>query len=144
MKIYLSGASHETERAMIRGFRDKLLAAGHTLTHDWIPSVDHYAAIGKTDRDLTAEERHRFALSDVKGVLEADVVWLLVPKEPKSSIGCWVELGVVLALREIQPTVYRPPVIVSGNCRASIFCDLASELYETHELALDALMGAAR
>ena len=153
MKVYVAGAwveQHERARPMIAELR----AAGIEITHDWTRAegeVIRNAAGGvvQSDADLDVEDRKRHALEDLRGVLAADVVWLLAPND-KGACGAWVELGAALALRgawdpnPARAASYTPRIIVSGpKARRSIFTELA-ETYDTDEAAFAVIVAADR
>jgi hypothetical protein len=81
------------------------------------------------DSALTAEKRRAFAFADLRGVLDADVVWLLAADDT-NACGSWVELGVAIAARqfrpqkEMVPPVCFPYIVVSGpQWRRTIFTE---------------------
>jgi len=122
MKIYLTGASKELE--LCESFRDRLRAAGHVITHDWMREI---RCCPVSDHDLSHESRVQYALDDMRGVMAADITWILIPEN--TSAGCWVEMGIALGVGGC--------VVVSGNWRKCIFADLAVYRFTTHESALE-------
>ena len=126
MKIYLAGAS--SDLAACEHWRDKLIAAGHVITHDWVSDVQAAIACGLRDHDHPPEERRAFALKDLRGVADADLVWIL--SSDGNSIGRWVELGFALAAAR--------PLIGSGPWR-TIFQDVIDPRFQfgAHEEAWD-------
>jgi len=126
LRIYIAGASKEMD--LISSYMRKVESLGHTISLDWTVPIRENIALGKTDADLTKEDRKRHANADMFAVGDADLVWLLVPAEPKSSLGCWIEFGLAVA--------FGCHVIVSGP-NASIFCELADHLFATHDEALE-------
>lgn len=92
------------------------------------------------DAALTDEARRKYALADLQGVLDADVVWLLAAND-KGACGSWVELGAALAARQVRKTggVWQegPAIVVSGpKNKRTIFTELADRLFESDEEAL--------
>jgi hypothetical protein len=131
--IYLAGASKELDRC--ETLRDRLTAAGHRVTRNWMADVR--ANAHRPDADIGKEERAAYARADLDGVAACGVFWLVTPELP--SLGAWVELG--YALRRADESPYLPLIIVSGPWR-SIFGDLADFTFSTHEEALAYLCGA--
>lgn len=91
------------------------------------------------DAELSNEDRKKFTLADLDGILSADVVWLLAAND-KGACGSWVELGAAIAGRALADGMDRRPyplIIVSGpECRRTIFTELADRLFETDDEAL--------
>ena len=140
-RIYLAGASKEI--ALCEGYRDRLKAAGHEITEDWMVAIRGAVA---ADSVLPKEERARCARMDLAGVSLADIFWLVVPEG--TSLGVWVELGYALAFKKQYRYsgglgVEEPLVVVSGPWR-SIFQDLADRTFATHEEAFAFLTEAER
>lgn len=133
MKVYIAGAY--TERELVSSYMRRLEAAGVTITLDWPRIV---TAAANPDCDLTHAERQRYAMGDLKGVAEADVLWLMIPKG--GSKGAWVELGYALGLMNGGAKLPRS-VLASGDDKASIFTSVP-EVYEVaaHEKAFDILV----
>jgi hypothetical protein len=129
MRIYVAGASKEIE--IIEGFLARLRRAGYVITHDWTQDMREEALKGKTDVELTPEERARYAKLDLAGVESCEVFWLAVPAN--QSLGAWIELGFALALR--AQSGVSPVLMVSGPA-SSIFTDLADFRFPTHEACL--------
>lgn len=128
MKIYLAGASRELD--LIRGYRDKLVAAGHVVTHDWVAVLGEFIAAARKESDLDYEEMRSFSGEDLYGVRRAEAFWLLVPEAP--SIGCWVELGHAIHVAMMRKTT----IVVSGNEKKSIFLAQGHQFFPTHDAAL--------
>lgn len=124
MKIYIAGASCEID--MIETFRDKLIAAGHEITHDWCKVVREHG--GGNPAGATLEQMMLWAMSDLRGVLSADIVWLVMPPKGRSW-GSGVEFGAAIGARRVH-------AIVSGPWLDSIFCALAQIRFANHEDAL--------
>lgn len=130
-RIYLAGSSREIET--VERYRDKLIAAGWTITHDWCSAM---RACPVPDSQLTPEQRMRYATDDAAGVIAADVLWLLVPQAP--SKGAWVELGI--AIGHAAALGLFPMVIASGGGDASIFNGYAYRM-DSHDEACELLCG---
>ncbi len=130
--LYLAGASKELP--LCETLRDRLTAAGHTVTRNWMADVR--ANEHRPDSDISKAERAAFARADLEGVAACNVFWLVTPEG--SSIGAWVELG--YALRRAEESKFNPVIVVSGPWR-SIFGDLADYAFATHEDAFTFLCG---
>jgi nucleoside 2-deoxyribosyltransferase len=117
MRIYVAGSSRELGRA--EGVIGALRAMGHDITHDWTIEVAFSRSRGQTDATYSEEFRRRTAWEDVKGVLRADVVVVLIPSLDRPSRGAWVELGIAL------DAAHKPFTICVGDYSQSIFCALA-------------------
>lgn len=131
VKVYLATASSEI--ALAEMYMGRLRAAGHTITFDWTETI---RSIGSANpREANNDDRGRWADADLGGALAADIFWLLVPGKP--SIGCWVELGAVIANaavhRQMNLAKY---TIVSGDWRSTIFTALANCRFDSHDQAL--------
>jgi hypothetical protein len=125
VKVYVAASSKQIDRA--RAAMDRLRAAGHTVTHDWTASI---AEVGCANPiDATRQQRRNWALDDLQGVLEADVLWVLMPAD-HDSFGAGVEFG-----RAIDSDVSR--IVCSGAC-ASIFTSLADAEYGRDDQAFEA------
>ena len=98
MKIYIAGAHRELDRCSdIIKKVDAL--PGAEITLDWTGSIREFGGDQHDDRSLPA--RAETAWADVDAVLNADVVWLLLPRA--ITKGMHTELGVALAYRRLRP-----------------------------------------
>lgn len=131
MKIYVAGSSKEASE--ITSYMAALRTAGLTVTYDWTVPV---LAATKPDAEMSADEALHHARLDMRGVMQCDALWLLVPAT--GSTGAWVELGTALGAAK------RPFVIVSGDYKRCIFTSLADERYPTHGEAYDRIWRATR
>lgn len=93
MKVYVAGASSEIYRA--EHMLDKIRQAGHEITVDW-PALMRASGLSNTDFDAAA--RRYCADQDARGVAEADLVVLLVPRHPNATQGAWWEGGIANGL----------------------------------------------
>jgi hypothetical protein len=134
MRVYISGSSRELDHL------ETLAAelAGHpgvTVADRWMRDVRANMAAGRTDADLTDDERHEAAEADYRDIRRSQVFWLVVPSTP--SKGAWVELGLVV-------TNGGKIVIASGNTNATIFCHLAEvKRFATHAEAIAFIIARA-
>jgi hypothetical protein len=132
VKIYVAGASKEID--LVESYIAKLRDFGHVITEDWCAQIRKVGAANPTDIDR--EQCAEFAIKDLKGVIDCDVFWMLVPQN--NSAGCWVEFGYALALKGRASKVWE--IFVSGDHKRSIFCALSQvHLYDSHEEALRAI-----
>ena len=95
MTIYLAGASADIDR--VETLRDELIAAGHSISHDWTADV---RALGNANHGLTREQREHAADSCLAGVRACSVFVLLMPPNTIGTIGAWVEYGFALGERK--------------------------------------------
>ncbi len=121
LRVYVAGSSRELDR--VRLAMDKLRFAGVAITHDWTDSV---LEVGSANPEgATQADRAQWAWEDLRGVKDADILWVLWPDYV--SAGACVELGYAFALNK--------RVIISGGSPGqSIFTSLG-EYYDTDALA---------
>jgi hypothetical protein len=135
LHVYVAGAwSEQMTRA--KPAMSALRKAGIVVTHDWtLPGeADLTVRPEKTEQTLSAHQRRGYALADLRGVRQADLVWLVVPPREAYGAGCFFEAGAALVLGI--------PLFVSGpEWRRSIFCELAAMKFETDAEALAAIVG---
>lgn len=101
MKIYIAGSSKDIERC--EQWRDRCIGVGIEITEDWMAEM----RATPNDALLDHERLVHCALADLRGVEQADYVWLLAPPFDKPSAGCWAELD--RALVDGVPVIYSPP-----------------------------------
>ena len=125
MRVYVAGSSGEMPRARaaIAACRER----GWAVTEDWPAAIEAHG--GLANRGLSRPARMGAARACLRGVDEADVVWLLVPGSGAPSAGCWVELGYALERGNVRA------IVCSGDTSRSIFCASAHEV-ETDSDAL--------
>jgi hypothetical protein len=128
--IYVATASAEPEITMAERYIQRLERVGFVITHDWTKDIRANAA--RPDLQMGHVERQDYARKDFTGIRDARIFWLLVPAKGVGS-GCWVELGYALSFVTRLPEV----LIVSGDWRRSIFCDLVPTRFDEHERAFD-------
>ena len=127
--IYVAGASTEIQRAA--GWIAKLTQEGFRVTYDWTKAVGEFGSYGEELRD---HERRMYARSDLRGVTEANIFWLLAPVGA-TTVGAWIEMGFALALVDNTKRciVVSPPV-----SEKVIFATLPAVLeFETDEAAFE-------
>lgn len=101
--VYVAGSSQELAR--VRAVQAALCAAGCAITHDWTQSVE--AAGSGSPETVTPTDELEAWFADLRGVCAADIVVVLAPRAPATTIGAWVELGVAWG--------YGVPVVLVGN-----------------------------
>jgi hypothetical protein len=129
MKIYIAGAAAEAE--VITLIMQQCRTLLHEITVDWTKPILALGR-GKTDADLTPEQRIAAGMEDSAGVQAADLFWLIVPHRTTSR-GCWVELGMAIA--------WKKTIWVSGDNGLSIFTALATRQFPNHADVLAQLKG---
>jgi hypothetical protein len=128
LRVYVAGSSAELDR--VKTAMDRLRKAGITVSHDWVACINEVGSAnpaGATDAD-----RAQWAWEDLRGVKNADILWVLWPETP--SAGACVELG--YAIRGGQR------IIISGNHKTSIFTT-SGECYDTDYEALAEVLSTA-
>lgn len=129
MKVYIAGSSEKRELAGIQALQDIVRGAGHVIPADW-------TVCEGLKRDCSPAERRQFARNDLDGVRECDVFWLVVPSgQQDKTEGAFLELGYAMA--------FKKRCIVSGPQARRVdrlFC-LLCEVYDTHEAALEQVIG---
>lgn len=113
MRAYVGSAFANKEA--VRAAQAALIAAGHTVTHDWTPED----AGTRTGAELDAYQQ-ACGWDDVHGVERAEVV---VALNHVAACGLWWECGIALGRRI--------PVIVVGPGKWTIFMDLPG-VYRVH------------
>jgi len=104
MKVYVAGQLADT--AAVTAAQQQILAAGHTLTHDWTQEpcfTEKYASRPEESADI--------ARTDLEGVMAADAVVVLASSTDPGR-GLFVELGAALARAELGQLGH---VIVVGD-----------------------------
>jgi len=126
---------------------EQMMPTGHVGDVEPCPCPAFNGIGAGSDAALTPEQRKQFALDDLKGVLTADVMWLLAAND-KGACGSWVELGAALAAREYQRVYEKGPnvkIVVSGaKWNRTIFTELADQTFVSDEEALNYVRGLAR
>lgn len=140
LSVYVAGGSAEIERA--RAAVALLETASETLPIEvvstWIGAIE---AAGTANEGLSQAARRIAARTCLEEVREADVFVLLVPHSP-SGIGCGVEVGYAMALRDENP-LHAPRLIASGCTERTIFAALCDEEYIYDWQAVEAVLRLA-
>lgn len=120
--IYLAARfSRQTE---MRAIRDRLEAAGHTVTSRWITGVHD----DTTEGGLTGATLARFAKDDLADIDSAELI-VVFSDQPSSKGGMWVELGYAMGRGT--------PVVIVGPA-VNLFCHL-TRCYPDAEAFLSAM-----
>lgn len=98
MYIYIAGSSRQIERAKAaaRALAKEFPGGEVTITHRWWDIVEKVGEANPVDAQF--HERMCWAADDLKGVEDADVVWLLMPPKELPCIGAYWEAGYADAL----------------------------------------------
>ena len=130
-RVYVAAASSEPDRARIA--MDLVRSNPRMmLAYDWLADIE---GEDTPDDQLSDEDRLMYAEVDLRGVLEADVLWLLSPE--KATKGAWVEFGYAMGAGI-------PTIVVSGaSSKAVIFCAKGRE-YRLDSEAFSAIDRFAR
>ena len=120
LKVYLAGSSRELDD--VKRYMAALRDAGIEITADWVAAIEAAGDANPADDEV----RRKASDADLDGVDDADIVWLMVPRE--GSAGAWVELGYAIA--------HAKTIVVSGEYRKCTFTVEADVLLEHHEAAL--------
>lgn len=98
MKVYVAGKWNESEH--VRVVMNMLKVNGHEITCDWTGHI----------HPLKSKE---YALEDLEGVKNCDVLLALMPDPTTFYKGAWIEVGMALALNK--------KVIIVGEGVSSVF-----------------------
>lgn len=133
-RVYVAGSSAELNR--VEHWTARLIAAGITVTSTWPANV---RAVGSANpRDATREQRAAWAMTCLRQVATAQLVWFLVPAVTAPTRGAWIEVGFMRGL--VHGVTRAVCIISSGDTLQSIFCALGDE-HETDEAAFAAIVG---
>lgn len=125
MNLYLASpyANASTVKFWIARLREK----GVVITHDWTPSDDPHTHL--PELELAIVRQHEIASEDLKGVDDAEVVWVI--SAPTGGTGCWIEMGYAFA---------RGKLVVLSGPRRTIFTSRADCVFESHEAAFEHIL----
>lgn len=132
LSAYVAASSAEIERA--RAVMTALQMHGVRVVSTWIGAIE---AAGTANEGLCQAARRIAARTCIEEVRKADVFVLLVPHNP-SGIGCGVELGYAMALRDENP-LRAPFLIASGRTERTIFAALCDEEHTSDAEAIAAV-----
>ena len=126
LKIYIAGASaelHRAENAIALARRSSC-----EITLDWPPFIRAHGGDVKDNRP--GSERAKNATDDIDAVIDADIIWCLIPME--QTKGMWCELGAALALNQLAK---RDPVNY-GHHETMIVCSWEVPSFKVHGVPL--------
>ncbi len=134
MIVAICGASANLARCA--RVRDSLRRLGIEIAFDWVAQIERDRAAGRTDDDLSPEERHAAGDACLDGIDRAHVVlWLA-----DGSEGAGIEVGYAFARRK--------SVIVSGPRTHPIYgapCGRRVDAWTLRDsAAIDLIVGIAR
>lgn len=130
MKVYVSGASAEIERA--ERWSKALRDAGIEVVSTWPEKIREAGVANPTD--VEREVRAEMAAEDLMELEQATVVWLLLPNGTTSH-GAYTELGYALLLRDVRTEGLH---ILASGTEQSIFTAMVDH-YPTDEDAFTVL-----
>lgn len=138
LAVYVAGSSAELDRA--RRVMAALRMGGVEVVSTWLESIE--ADGGLTNEGLPGSIRRDRSQACLREVSDADVLLLLVPHGP-SGIGCGVELGYAIALRDESP--FRSPrLIAAGRTERTVFASLCDEEHPSDGEGIRAVLRLAR
>lgn len=110
MKVYIASAFGN--KAEVQSLRDKLVAAGHTITRDW--TLEEVPTKPMTPAERTAFD-YECGMFDYQAVMDADALVLVQHPDSKNA---QVELGIALGSGAMVAILHdeRKPLIFSGLC----------------------------
>jgi hypothetical protein len=106
MKIFVSGQITDLDN--VRTVQDKLIAAGHEITHDWTRNETGDKMLAGDEAKLAnIEETGKRAALDIQGVVACDA-YVICTDNSKAGKGMYAELGAALALHTTSglPNIY--------------------------------------
>lgn len=110
MKVFVSGQIRDLDN--VRSVQQKLVNAGHTVTHDWTRNETGDKMLSTSaDKLRDLEETGKRARLDIQGVIDADVYVACTDNENPGK-GMYVELGAALSLAE---TIGTPRIYLVGE-----------------------------
>lgn len=109
MKIFVSGQIGDVEN--VRNIQQKLIDAGHQITHDWTRNETGDKMLeGDAAKLADIAETGRRAKLDIQGVVDADA-YVMCTDNSNPGKGMYVELGAALALNVTRNS---PKVFIVG------------------------------
>jgi hypothetical protein len=106
MKIFVSGQITDLDN--VRMVQSTLVAAGHTITHDWTRNeTGDKMLAGDAAKLADIAETGRRAELDIQGVIDCDA-YVACTSNDKAGKGMYAELGAALALNSTtsSPKIY--------------------------------------
>lgn len=109
MKIFVSGQITDLDN--VRSVQQALVAAGHTITHDWTRNeTGDKMLAGDKAKLADIQETGRRAELDIQGVVGCDA-YIVCTDNTKAGKGMYAELGAALAL---NVTTEAPKIYLLG------------------------------
>jgi hypothetical protein len=145
LRVYVAGSSDPQERGRVKVAM--MQVKGHPnmeLTLDWVSMVE---AAGSANEGLSLAQREDASEDAIRGVISADVVWLLAPDHV--TRGAWYECGIVEGWNRAQACTQWLPrrriaMIASGQTQQSIFCSRMLEVESDKDAFFDLCKMAAK
>lgn len=110
MKIFVSGQITDLDN--VRTVQQRLIEAGHEITHDWTRNETGDKMLAGDEAKLAdIKETGRRAELDIQGVIDCDA-YVLCTDNTKAGKGMYAELGAALAL---NVTTRRPKIYMLGS-----------------------------
>ena len=134
--IYVAGPSKELERC--QHWIARLKQEGFCVTYDWTVPVAEFGSAGEKLED---SQLRSYVRSDLRGIDEAHILWVLAPSPDSHTIGAWFEFGYAFAtftqmgVQQRSQILVSPPV--SERCLFALL-PLVTEC-ETDEEAFEAI-----
>lgn len=148
IRVYVAAASSEIERAKraMQMLRDK----GIEVVSTWPEVIEK---VGEANpMGAPRADRRRWAMDDLNELMQATVLWFLLPPPSLNTTGAYVELGFFLAMKTIadsardqmaQIGIVSPTLLpVCSGTERSIFTALMAH-EETDEAVVDKLVTKA-
>lgn len=115
--VYVAASSADIERA--QHWTQQLGFAGLKVTSTWIESIADAGGVSNP-RNASRDQRRGYSQKNVDAILEAQLLWILVPQPPKTTCGAWWEAGFAHGQRRV--------VVASGvDTEQSVFNSFAHE-----------------
>jgi hypothetical protein len=135
MRVYVATAFPNKATASL--WMGRLREVGIGITHDWTAVEAPPGPHGETALPIKEQQHH--AILDMRGVMDANLVWIIAPET--GGTGCWFEMGVAAGLQLASlwhGAGRRPPQVFVSGPRRSIFTSVFRH-FERHEDAFEAI-----
>ena len=109
-KIFVSGQITDLDN--VRTVQQRLIEAGHVITHDWTRNETGDKMLAGNEAKLAnIHETGRRAELDIQGVVDCDV-YVVCTDNTKAGKGMYAELGAALALNVTRQS---PKILMLGS-----------------------------